>query len=343
MGELVVMVGLALASSGVVAVIGALVLRMMRGRSVLAHVMTLLGVTVASVLAGVVAVAQAMFISAHDLRVLLIVLGVASLVSLAVVLAAGRRLGQASMWASEAYERERRLERSRREVVAWVSHDLRTPLAGLRAMTEALEDRVVSAPEAVADYHQRMRVEVDRLSALVDDLFELSRIDAGALRLTMHAVSLGDVVSDAVAVATPMAQAKGVRLVSSPGGYGVVAASEPELGRVFVNLLVNAIRHTPADGVVTVDGGTDDSSGWVQVTDGCGGIPERDLERVFDVAFRGEAARGRLPDDEVTRAGRGGLGLAIVRGLVAEHNGSVAVANVDGGCRFTVRLPIAAR
>jgi signal transduction histidine kinase len=284
-------------------------------------------------------VAQAMFISAHDLQVLLVVLTAASLASLVVVLAVGHRLGQASMWAAEAQARERQLERSRREIVAWVSHDLRTPLAGLRAMTEALEDRVVTAPEAVADYHHRMRVDVDRLSALVDDLFELARIDAGALRLTMHAVSLGDVVSDAVAMATPMAQAKGVRLVSSPGTYGVVAASEPELGRVFVNLLVNAIRHTPADGVVTVDGGADDSSGWVRVTDSCGGIPEPDLDRVFDVAFRAEAARGRAHADEVTRSGRGGLGLAIVRGLVAEHNGSVAVANVDGGCRFAVRLP----
>jgi signal transduction histidine kinase len=184
--DLVLIVGLALASSGAVALIGALVLRVMRGRSVLIHVTTLLVVTVASVLAGVIAVAQAMFISAHDLQVLLVVVTAASLASLVVVLAVGRRLGQASMWAAEAQARERQLERSRREIVAWVSHDLRTPLAGLRAMTEALEDRVVSAPEAVADYHHRMRVEVDRLSALVDDLFELARIDAGALRLTMH-------------------------------------------------------------------------------------------------------------------------------------------------------------
>jgi signal transduction histidine kinase len=244
--DLLLIVGLALASSGAVALIGALVLRVMPGRSVLIHVTTLLVVTVASVLAGVIAVAQAIFISAHDLQVLLVVLTAANLASLVVVLAVGRRLGQASMRAAEAQARERQLERSRREIVAWVSHDLRTPLAGLRAMTEALEDRVVTAPDAVADYHHRMRVDVDRLSALVDDLFELARIDAGAPRLTMHAVSLGDVVSDAVAMATPMAQAKGVRLVSSPGTYGVVAASEPELGRVFVNLLVNAIRHTPS-------------------------------------------------------------------------------------------------
>jgi len=340
MPDTVVIILLALASSGVVALLGSALLRAMHNRSVTAHVTTLLAVTVASVLAGVVAVAEAMFISTHDLQVLLVVLATASLVSLAVVLVAGRRLARGAMWAAEAAERERRLERSRRDVVAWVSHDLRTPLAGLRAMTEALEDRVVSAPHDVDDYHRRMRVEVDRLSALVDDLFELSRIDAGALSLTLEEVSLGDVVSDAVAVATPVAQAKGVRLVAEPGPYGLVRASEPELGRVFTNLLVNAIRHTPADGVVTVDGGTDDDGGFVRVTDGCGGIPERDLDRVFDAAFRGEVARGRVPEAGTTRVGGGGgLGLAIVRGLVTEHHGQVAVANVPGGCRFTVRLP----
>lgn len=355
MRDLAIVVGLALLSSGAVALVGTLVLRGMRGRSVTAHVTALLAITVLSMLVGTVAVAEAMFLSAHDLSVLLWVLGVTSLVSLGVVLAAGRRLARASVWAAEAHERERRLEESRREVVAWVSHDLRTPLAGLRAMAEALEDRVVSDPVAVTEYHRRMRLEVDRLAALVDDLFELSRIDAGALRLTLQAVPLGDAVSDAVALAAPVAEAKGVRLVAREGAYGVVRASEPELGRVLANLLVNAIRHTPVDGVVTVEGGTEGGSGggsdpastdpgtttsprgWVAVTDGCGGIPEAELDRVFDVAYRGEAARGRVPGEPAPAGG--GLGLAIVRGLVSEHDGEVAVANVDGGCRFTVRLP----
>jgi signal transduction histidine kinase len=103
---------------------------------------------------------------------------------------------------------------------------------------------------------------------------------------------------------------------------------------VVANLLRNAIRHTPSDGTVTVTGGRDGDGGWFAVRDECGGIPEGDLGRVFDVAFRGEAAR-------TPASAGGGLGLAIVRGLVNAHSGAVAVANVDGGCQFTVHLPSA--
>jgi signal transduction histidine kinase len=238
------------------------------------------------------------------------------------------------MWADEVRERERRVEASRRELVAWVSHDLRTPLAGLRAMAEALEDGVVADAATVADYHRRIRTETDKMAGLVDDLFELSRINAGALRLSLAAVSLGDVVSDAVASAQPVAAARRVRLVASNGDWPIVRGSEPELSRIVANLLRNAIRHTPSDGTVSVTGGRDGDAGWLAVSDACGGIPDVDLSRVFDVAFRGEAAR--TPG---TAAGGGGLGLAIVRGLVEAHRGEVAVRNVDGGCRFVVRLP----
>jgi signal transduction histidine kinase len=108
------------------------------------------------------------------------------------------------------------------------------------------------------------------------------------------------------------------------------------------NLLRNAIRHTPSDGTVSVTGGRDERGGWLAVTDGCGGIPEADLPRVFDVAFRGESAR--TPDAggdgaAGARPAGGGLGLAIVRGLVEAHRGEVAVGNVGGGCRFVVHLP----
>ena len=294
MPDLVVVSLLALAGSGLVGVAGLLVLGRLRGRSVTAYVAVLLATTVLAVVAGVVAVAEAMFISEHDLEVLLVVLVAAGAVSLVLALWSGRRLARASVWAADARERERRLEDSRRQLVAWVSHDLRTPLAGLRAMAEALEDRVVEDPATVANYHRRMRVETDRVSGLVDDLFELSRINAGALHLTLQNVPLAEVVSDAVAAAAPVADAKRVRLEATPSGYGTVRGSEPELGRVLANLLLNAIRHTPADGVVRVHGGTDARGGWVAVTDGCGGIPESDLPRVFDVAFRGEIGRAHV-------------------------------------------------
>jgi signal transduction histidine kinase len=333
MADLALTFLIALAGSLVVAVPGAVLLSRWRGRSVTAHVAVLLLVTVLAVLAGVLGAAWEMFLSRHDLNVLLIVVGVAAAVSLAVALMSGRRLAAEAMWAAEMRERERQMEANRRELVAWVSHDLRTPLAGMRAMAEALEDGVVDDPATVADYHRRIRVEADRMAGLVDDLFELSRINAGALRLSLGAVALGDVVSDAVAAATPAARAAGVSLRASAEGWPTVAGSEPELARVVDNLIGNAVRNTPSDGTVTVTGGQDADGGWLAVTDTCGGIPDGDLPRVFDVAFRGSSAR--TPGE----AG-GGLGLAIVRGLVEAHRGRVAVRNVDGGCRFEVHLPV---
>jgi signal transduction histidine kinase len=332
--DIVVVALIALGCSLAVALLGAVLLRALRGRSVTAHISTVVVVAVGSVVAGVVVAAKAMFIDEHDLQVLLVVLAVAGAVSLGLALWMGWRLARESVWAAEARDRERRLEASRREVVAWVSHDLRTPLAGMRAMAEALEDGVVADPGTVAEYHRRIRVETDRMAGLVDDLFELSRINAGAVRLTLESVSLADVVSDAVATAAPVARAKGVRLVAEPGEYPSVRASEPELGRVLRSLLVNAVRHTPPERAVVVAGGTGPTGGWVAVTDGCGGIPEEDLARVFDVAFRGEAARTPATDGP-----GGGLGLAIARGLVEAHHGEIAVDNVDDGCRFTVRIP----
>jgi signal transduction histidine kinase len=324
---------IALGGSLAVALPGALLLRRLRRRSLTICVCVLLAVAVLAVLAGVLGAARAMFISYHDLEVLVVVVAVAGAVSLAVGLWLARRLAADAMWAGQVRERERQLEASRRELVAWVSHDLRTPLAGLRAMAEALEDKVVDDPETVAEYYRRIRVEVDGMADLVDDLFELSRINAGALRLSLAAVSLGDVVSDAVALATPIAAARRVSLVAANGNWPTVRGSERELSRIVLNLLRNAIRHTPSDRAVVVTGGRDAGAGWLAVTDSCGGIPESDLPRLFDVAFRGEVAR--------TPGGGAGLGLAIVRGLVVAHHGEVSVANVTGGCRFLVRLPAA--
>ncbi|WP_426507697.1 sensor histidine kinase [Dactylosporangium sp. McL0621] len=329
---------MALSGALAVALAGLVALRVLRGRSVTAHIVVILLVTVFSVLAGILGAAMRMFISDHDLHVLLIVVGTAASVSLAVGLWSGRRLARSSMWAAEARDRERAAEARRRELVAWVSHDLRTPLAGLRAMAEALDDGVVSDPDTVAEYHRRISAETDRMAALVDDLFQLSRINAGALRLSLTDVPLGDVVSDAIASATPLAAAERISIVAEPSsGWPVVRGSVPELSRVVNNLIGNAIRYTPPEGTVTVTGGQDDGGGWLAVSDTCGGIPDADLPRVFDVAFRGAPAR--TPE----KSAGGGLGLAIVRGLVEAHHGDVAVDNSGDGCRFVVRLPSADR
>jgi signal transduction histidine kinase len=233
---------------------------------------------------------------------------------------------------AEARHRQLTLEHSRRELVAWVSHDLRTPLAGMRAMAEALEDGVASDP---ARYHRQIRLEVDHLSRMVDDLFELSRIQSGALRLTMERVQVGDLVAAVVSGARPLAEAGGVRLGArvTPLDLDGDAAG---LNRVLGNLLVNAIRHTPSDGVIDVVAAGDDVEVVVSVTDRCGGLPDEELERVFEPGWRGSPARSRGPDGG---GGGAGLGLAIARGIIEAHAGRISVSNTDTGCRFEVRIP----
>ena len=195
-----------------------------------------------------------------------------------------------------ARARERALEASRRELVAWVSHDLRTPLAGLRAMAEALEDQVVVDPRTVSQYHTQIRTEADRLSIMIDDLFELSRIHAGALRLSPRMIGLEDLIAEVVASTEPVARAKGVRLSGAAVRGMPVYVDAAEIGRAFRNLVTNAIRHTPSDGTVHVLAEVQNGMAAICVSDACGGIPLEDLPRGFDVAFRGESARTPGPD-----------------------------------------------
>jgi signal transduction histidine kinase len=369
-------VALAAGTAAVAALVGALVLRMLRTRTIGVQVAAVALVAVVSVGVGAWAGAQAMFLSDHDLGALSVMLLAAGAVGVGAALLLGRRVGQVSRSLvevartigdgdradgelggsapvapqelarlreeleltsarlEEARAREQALDASRRELVAWVSHDLRTPLAGIRAVIEALEDGVVDDPETVARYHTTVREEADRLTALVDDLFELSRTQAGVLRLRVEQVSLGDLVSDAIAGAAPVAEGKGVHLEGRLDGRAPrLSVSAPEVLRALRNILENAIRHTPSDGTVIVEAGCDADHAYVSVADSGGGIPEPDLGRVFDVAFRGDAAR--------TPGTGAGLGLAIARGLVEAHRGDITVRNENGGACFTVRLPLA--
>jgi signal transduction histidine kinase len=306
---------------------GRLVLRRSRSPLVVALI------PVVAVAFGSLAAAQAMFVSRHDLSALVVVVAGAGTAGVLGALALATELDRARRQLLEAAERERALESSRRELVAWVSHDLRTPIAGIRAMVEALDDGVVHEPDEVRRYHLQLMTEADRLARLVDDLFELSRIEAGTLAVSVERVALGELVSDALASAAVMAGAKGVRMDGRLTGRPPdVAGSAPELARVVRNLLDNAIRHTPPGGRVEVAVGSGNEYAEVSVLDGCGGIPAHDLDRVFDLAYRGDAAR--TPGT----TGGAGLGLAIARGLVDVFDGDIAVRNEPGGCRFTVRL-----
>jgi signal transduction histidine kinase len=246
-----------------------------------------------------------------------------------------RELHDTARALAETRQREQALDASRRELVSWVSHDLRTPLAGLRAMAEALEDGV---PDDPAAYYKQIGAEVERLTGMVDDLFDLSRIQAGVIVPTTEPIDMADLVSDVVAALTPLAASRDVALRGGNAAHVMVPASGAELGRAVSNLVVNAIRHTPPGGRVEIAvTESADAAGHaeVTVTDQCGGIEPEALPRVFDVGFRGEAAR------TPTSSGLGGagLGLAITRGIVEAHGGTVDVVNVDGGCRFRVLLP----
>jgi signal transduction histidine kinase len=290
-------------------------------------------VPVVSVVAGSLVAARAMFVSTHDLRALLVIVLGAGAAGVLGALALASELRAARADADAAAARAASLDRSRRELVAWVSHDLRTPLASIRAMVEAIDDGVVADADTITRYHAQMSDEVDRLARLIDDLFELSRIEADALHLTLERVGLDEIVSDAIASASVVAAAKGVSIgtLASPP-LPDVRASTRELTRVVRNLLDNAVRHTPPGGCVDLEVARVDGHVAVSVRDECGGISDDDLAHVFDVAYRG--------DDD--RAG-GGLGLAIVRGFVHAHQGAIDVSNGDRGCCFTVRLPAADR
>jgi signal transduction histidine kinase len=327
-------------------------------------------VATASALAGVVVAALMMFISTHDLSVLGMVIitggavavasalllsgayerSAAQLVGLARSLASSEpvsaptrlatgelqrlaeELSQVSDQLAESRRRERALDSSRRELVAWVSHDLRSPIASVRAMSEALADGVVDDPASVARFHHAINTEAERLAGLVDDLFELSRITSGSLDPDPLRVPLTELVAEMVDVVAPAAAAKGVVLRAALDELPVVMVPAADLRRALHNLLDNAIRHTGSGGQVVLAGASVDDGVEVSVADECGGIPEADLPRLFDVAFRGDAARTR-------DHGGGGLGLAIAKGLVEAHAGTIAVANGPHGCRFTITMP----
>jgi signal transduction histidine kinase len=320
-----------------VVALGTALLYWVRRGSLTTTMTVLVLVPMVAVLTGVLGVSGFMFTT--TLATMALVCLLVLLVTLPVALLLGRAIARRSVWEREARERERAAEASRRELVAWISHDLRTPLAGIRAMAEALADGVVSSPAEVAGYANRIGGETKRLSGMVDDLFELSRITAGALQLTMSQVALGEVVSDVLAAQAPVAYRKRVRVLTDASIAPVVLGSDPELARVVRNLVSNAIRHTPPDGTVAIQLGVDGADAVLAVDDGCGGIPDTELGRVFDVAFRGSTARTPSPSD-AEQVG-GGLGLAIAKGLVEAHRGRIDAHNHGPGCRFEVRLPLA--
>jgi signal transduction histidine kinase len=229
-----------------------------------------------------------------------------------------------------AQERERQIEATRRDLVTAVSHDLRTPLASLRAMVEAIDERVVDDPESMRRYAAEMRRSVLQLGAMVDDLFELAQLDAGAIETETHRARLGEIVSTAVATVELQAQEKGLSLVAELNGADDAPCS-PRLARVIQNLLVNAVRHTPADGSVRIEARLAADALEVAVADTGEGIAPQDLARIFDPFFRADPAR---------QGAGAGLGLALAKRIVEALGGEIsAESEPSHGARFAVTLP----
>jgi signal transduction histidine kinase len=241
-------------------------------------------------------------------------------------------LAEARQTLADVRQRERAAEQSRQELVSFMSHDLRTPLAGLRALAEGLEDGVITD---VPGTLRHISSTVARMTIMVDDLFALSRVRGVPEPREFSLVALSELVSDVALEAEATARTAKVRLdVNVPDHDNLaVLGRHEDLSRALGNLISNAIRHTEPDQIVrvTADRG-EDGSVQVSVMDGCGGIPEAYLDRVFDTGWRGSPARSSTD-------GGAGLGLAIARGVVESHQGEIAVRNTETGCCFEVALP----
>jgi len=237
----------------------------------------------------------------------------------------------------EAMHRE--VDEARRRLIAAVSHDLRTPLASLRLLVDAVEDGVATG-ETRERYLHEMRTHVEALSVLIDDLFELSRLEAGEISWSMHQVELGELVNETVAALRAQAQERGVTVAAEAAGPLSARANAEKLQRVLFNLVVNAIRHTPADGSVVVRARPAvDGSGAVEVevVDDGAGVLAAERERVFEPFYRGG-------EDGTARSSDGaGLGLAIARAIVEAHGGRIWLEAVQPrGTRVRFTLPAAA-
>ena len=344
------------------------------------------GVAIAAI--NVLFASALMFINTHDRSLLLLLLGYSAVLSLVfgygvttALIAELGRLGLAARRLSEgdlgarvgpagndeigrlalafdqmaaglqgSFERERALEAGRRDLIAAVSHDLRTPLTTIRAMIEAITDGVVSRPQEVQRYLGLIRGEVQHLSRLIDDLFELSQIESGALQLRLTPTRLPDLLVQTLEPYQARARDRGVRLEHrAPPDLPPVAVDPARLQRVLRNLIDNALQHTPNGGTVHLDAAPTAEAALVTVADNGPGIPPEDLERVFDRFYRGARARSRpgaappgtVPPGAGSPGTGAGLGLAIARGLVQAHGGRIWAATApDGGAVLRFTLPL---
>ncbi|MGI9162157.1 MAG: sensor histidine kinase [Mycobacterium sp.] len=329
---------LALGGSLPVVLLGGLVIRLARSWSLTLSMVVLVLIPTLATFAGVFFASR--FMTGGTFHAVALVLVIVAIVTLPAAVMLARYQARRTVWEQEIQEVERTAEQSRRQLVAFVSHDLRTPLAAIRALSEAIADGVVTGDEARSQA-KRIEQESIRLSEMVNDLFEISKINAGAVTAPYERVALDEVVDDVRKIHHAAAERAGVALeVDLPSAPVRVIGSDRALVRVLSNLVANAIAHTPAGGKVSLSMGTDDDGAWVRVDDTGVGISPTDLPRVFDVAYRG--SNDRVPRSDSSLPSGSGLGLAIASGLVRAHRGTLSARNLSTGARFEVRLPVAA-
>jgi len=233
-----------------------------------------------------------------------------------------------------AFARQQDLERARRQLIAAVSHDLRNPLASMRAMVESINDGVVADQQTIQRYLERLQREVEYLSRLIDDLFEVSQIDAGLIEIQLGWASLQDLISDTLeGVSAQAAQRRLAVEGKIEEGLAPVLMDTRRVQRVLSNLVQNALRHTPSDGTIRIEARDAGPEVRVSVSDTGEGIPPDEIPHIFDQFYRGDRARSR--DD-----GGSGLGLSIAERIVAAHGGRIWAESEPGkGATFTFTLP----
>ncbi|MFH1524378.1 MAG: HAMP domain-containing sensor histidine kinase [Chloroflexota bacterium] len=246
-----------------------------------------------------------------------------------------RTFNQMAARLQEADANQRALESLRRDLVAWAGHDLRTPLTGVRVLVEALADGILEDdPDTSRRYLQQARKQIDHLSLLIDDLFQVSQLDAGGIPLNLEPASLSDLISDTLEDFSGIAAKEGVTLTGSAApGIDPVRMDVQRIGRVLNNLVSNALRHTPSGGTVSLQAEPLGETARVFVQDSGEGVSPADLAHVFDRFYRGEKSRNQA-------TGGSGLGLAIAKGIIEAHGGQINVESNPGqGAKFIFTLP----
>ncbi len=341
-------------------------------RSIRTKILMGYGVGVGIVIVNILVTAQLMFLSSHDLSLLILLLVFGSVLSVTIGTSIAGRMTTAVRQLAEGAQRVssgdlhtrvyvatndeladlaqsfnlmienvsesegllRKAEASRRDLIAAVSHDLRTPLTAIRAMLEALSDGVVDDPETVRRYHETMRVQVSHLARLIDDLFELSQLDAAPKPFELVPGDLTSVVRETAESLAMSTSTRDLSIEFWDEGPAPSMLDSLRIARVVGNLIENASRHAPAGSEIRVGVARTARDAEVVVEDSGPGIAPEDLERIFGRFYRGEKSRSRVH-------GGAGLGLAIARGIIDVHGGAIWAENrPEGGARFVFSIPL---